>query len=99
MAQRFLQSFSIKLFDTYPHVARRISFCVIYALTVYLNLFIKGINVDVAFLTGELKGNVYIEPLTGYKLVAKRLFLELNRAQYGLKNCTREGNLALNKFL
>ena len=41
------------------------SFRVIYALSVYLHLFIESVDVDVAFLNEELKEDVYIEPSAG----------------------------------
>ena len=78
MAQGFLQTFGVDFFDTYALVARITSFRIIYALSVYLNLFIESMDVDVAFLNATLKENVNINPPAGYPPVAKGLFLKLN---------------------
>ena len=99
VAQGFLQSFGIDFFDTYAPVARMTSFRVIYALSVYLHLFIESMDVDVAFLNADLKEDVYIEPPSGYKAVPKGMVLKLNKALYGLKQSPREWNMALDKFL
>ena len=37
------------------------------ALSVYLNLLIKSVDVDVAYLNAELKEDAYIEPPAGTK--------------------------------
>ena len=61
----------------------------IYALSVYLPLFIENMDVDVAFLNAELKKDVYIEPPAGYRPVPKGKALKLNKAPYGLKQSPR----------
>ena len=99
VAQGFLQSFGIDFFDVYAPVARMTSFRVIYAISVYLHLFIESMDVDVAFLNAALKEDVYIEPPAGYKPVPKGMVLKLNKALYGLKQSPREWNMALDTFL
>ena len=49
----------------------------------YLHLFIKSMDVDVAFLNAALKEDFYIEPPAGYRPVPKK-------ALYGLKQSPRE---------
>ena len=71
----------------------------IYALSVYLNLFIESIDMDVAFLNATLKENVDIDPPAGHPPVAKGLVLKLNKALYGLKQSPREWNETLDTFL
>ena len=78
VAQGFLQTFGIDHFDTYTPVARMTSFRVIYALSVYLHLFIESIDVDVAFLNAALKEDVYTEPPAGYRPALKGMVLVLN---------------------
>ena len=75
------------------------SFLVIYAITVYLNLFIDSMDVDVAFLNATSKEDVYIDPLAGHPPVAKGLVLKLNKALYGLKQFPRERNETLGTYL
>ena len=99
VAQGFLQTFGVDFFDTYAPVARMTSFRIIYALSVYLNLFIESMDVDVAFLNATLKEDIYIEPPPGYPPVAKGMVLKLNKALYGLKQSPREWNETLDKFL
>ena len=83
-AQGLLQTFGVDFLDTYAPVARMISFRIIYALSVYLNLIIESMDVDVAFLNATLKEDNYIDPPAGYRPVAKVLVLKLNKALYGL---------------
>ena len=66
MAQGFLKTFGVDFFDTYAPVARMTSFRIIYALSVYLNLFFESIYVDVVSLDATLKRDVYIDPPAGY---------------------------------
>ena len=68
------------------------SFRIIYALSVYLNLFIESMDVDVAFLIATLKEYVYIDPPAGYPPVAKGLVLKHNKALNWLKQSPREWN-------
>ena len=68
VAQGFLQTFRVNFFDTYAQVARMTSFRIIYALSVYLNLFIESMDVGVAFLNATLTEDVYIDPPAGYLL-------------------------------
>ena len=56
------QTFDVNFFDTYAPAAQMTSFCIIYALSVYLNLFIESMDVEVAFLNATLKEDVYIDP-------------------------------------
>ena len=85
VAQRFLRTFGVDFFDTYVPVARMTSFRIIYALSVYLNLFIESMGVDVAFLNASFKEDVYIDPQAGHPPAAKCLVLKLSKALCGLK--------------
>ena len=75
------------------------SFRIIYALPVYVDLFIESVDVDVAFLNATLKVDVYIDPPAGYPLEAKSLVLNLIKALYGLKQSPRKWNETLDTFL
>ena len=55
------------------------SFCIIYALSVYLNLFIESMDVDVVFRNATLKEDVCIDPPAGYPSAAKGLVMKLTR--------------------
>ena len=90
VAQRYLQTFGVSFFDTYAPAARITSFRIFYALSVYLNLFIEIMDVDVAFLNATLKGDVYTDPPAGYPPAAKGLVVKINKTLYGLKQSPRE---------
>ena len=77
--------FGVDLFDIYAPVARITSISFIFALYVYLNLFMQSMDVDVAFLNAACKEDVYFGPPAGYPLLAKGLDLHLHNALYGLK--------------
>ena len=99
MAQRFLQTFGVDFFGIYAPVARMTSFRIIYSLSVYLNLFIESMNLDVTFLNATLKEDGNIDPPAGYPPAARGLILKLNKARYGLKQSPRELNETLDTFL
>ena len=61
------------------------SFRVIYALSVYLNLFVESMDVDTAFLNTTLKEDDYIDPPAGYPPQSKGLVLKFKKALYGLR--------------
>ena len=82
VVQGFLQTFGVGFFYTYAPIALMSSFRIIYALPVYLHLFIESMDVDVAFLNATLKKDVYIDPPAGYPPVTKGLVLKLNKALY-----------------
>ena len=88
VAQGFLQTFGVDFFDTYAPVARMTSFRIIYAQSVYLNLFIE--IMDAVFLNATLKEDVYIDPPAGYPPVAKGMVLKLNKTLYVLKQSHRK---------
>ena len=77
------------------------AFRIIYAQSVYLNLFIGSMDAVMAFLNATLKENVYIDPPppAGYPPVAKGLVLKLDKALYGLKQSPKEWNETLDNFL
>ena len=99
VAQGFLQTFGVDFFDTYAPVTQMTSFCIIYVLSVYLNLLIESMDVDVTFLNATMDEDICIEPPAGYPPVAKGLVLKLNKAFCGLKQSPREWNATLDKFL
>ena len=90
-AQGSHQTFGVEFFYTCAPVARMTSYRIIYALSVYLNLFIESMDVDLAFLNATLKEDVDIDPPAGYPPVAKGMVLKLNKALYGLKQSPRNG--------
>ena len=49
---------------------------IIYALSVYLNLFIESMDVDVTILNATIKEDVYIDPPAGYPPTAKGMVLQ-----------------------
>ena len=67
------QAFDVGFFDPNAPVTRMTLFRIICALSIYLNLFIESMEVDVAFLDATLKENVYIDPPAGYPPAAKGL--------------------------
>ena len=94
VAQGFLQPFGVDFFDTYSPVARLTSFRIIYALSVYLNLFIGR-----SFINATLKEDVNIDPPAGYPPGAKGLVPKLNKALYWLKQSPKEWNETLDTIL
>ena len=69
---RLLHTFGVDFFDTCAPVARMLLFCIIYALSVYLTLFIESMDVDLAFLNATLKVDAYIDSLLKFNKATVR---------------------------
>ena len=82
VAQGFLQTFGVDSFDTCAPFAQLTSFHIIYAIYVYLNLFIESMDADVAFCNATLKKDVYIDPPGGWITTVACQWIEAEHIVY-----------------
>ena len=86
MAKGFKQKYGVDYQETYAPVVRYDSLRVILALTASRNLQLLQIDVQTAFLYGELDQKIYIKQPEGYVTLGHEHFVcLLHKGLYGLK--------------
>jgi hypothetical protein len=98
VAQGFTQIEGLDFNETYSPVARFTSIRTLLALSAILGYHVHQMDVETAFLNGELKEEIYVVPPEGWP-VQEGNVLRVNKALYGLKQSSREWNENLNTFL
>lgn len=97
----FQQQEGIDFNETFSPTVRMKSIKTMLALAVDLDLEIKQIDYDTAFLNANLQEDVYVKLPDGYTVLDKHntKALKLNKALYGLKQAPREWYLELHAVL
>ena len=86
--------------ETFCHVIRQESLCVLMALSVQHGLQLHQMDVTTAFLNGTLEDEVFIRQSQGYGVKGKeQLLCRLKKSIYGLKQSPRCWNIALDSHL
>ena len=98
VAQGFTQIEGLDFNETYSPVARFTSIRTLLALSAILGYHVHQMDVETAFLNGELKEEIYVVPPEGWP-VQEGNVLRVNKALYGLKQSSRQWNENLNTFL
>jgi len=70
-----------------------------FALAAQKNLIIHQVDINTAFLNGDLEEEIYIEPPPGIITYKKDQVCKLHKAFYGLKLAPRAWNKSLVQFL
>ena len=86
----FLQRPGIDFTQTYASIANIITIRLLLAIAALLKLFLMCMDMDTAFLYGEVSEaeRIYIKPLPGMGLAANKVLMLL-RSVYGLRNAPR----------
>ena len=91
VAKGFRQKEGIDYFDTYAHVARIASICVLIALASIYNLYVHQMDVKAVFLNGDLDEEVYMEQLEGFVLPQnEKKVCKLENSLDGLKQAPQQ---------
>ena len=70
------------------------------ALVAQLNLELAQFDVKTAFLNGDLKDEIYMTELEGYKVAGKEDWVcKLSKSLYGLKQSPRQWYIRFDKFM
>lgn len=86
VAQGFSQVLGIDFVDTFAPVAKLATIRLLFAIAAALDLLIHHIDVDSAFLNGQLDEEVYVKQPEGYIVPGKEHFVcRLKKSLYGLK--------------
>ena len=100
VAKGFSQKYGLDYTETFSPVARFESVRTIMATAVQYDLQIHQLDVQTAFLNGELEEDVYMEQPQGFEIQGKEnLVCHLRKSIYGLKQSPRCWNSALNSHL
>jgi len=80
----FSQTFGLDYYESFAPVVKLTTLRVLVALASKNNLIIQQMDVDTAFLNGNLEDRVYIEPPASVECNNNEI-LRLNKSLYGLK--------------
>ena len=100
VAKGYIQCHGINFEEVFAPVARIETIRFIIVLAASNGWEIHHLDVKIAFLHGELKEEVYVRQLEGFKVKGEEdKVYKLNKALYSLRQAPREWNEKLNKFL
>lgn len=96
VARGFTQTYGLDYFETYAPVARFASIRLLFALAARFGLRIQQMDVDTAFLYGNLDEEIFMEQPPGF--VEEGLVCRLRRSLYGLKQAPRVWYQVIDEF-
>jgi len=96
-AQGFSQTHGFDYFETYSPVIRQTSIRVILSIAASENMHLHQMDVNTAFLNGDIDTEVYMKRPN--ELGGKSKYVKLKKALYGLKQASRIWNTNIDKFM
>lgn len=100
MARGFQQNAGIYYFDTYSPVVKPVTLRIIFSLAVTFGGDIQQVDINNAFLKGDLQETVYISQPEGCQSSSRPDYVcKLSKALYGLKQAPKAWYDALRQFL
>lgn len=100
VAKGFSQKFGIDYLETFSPVVRNSTIRILFALSVELKLNIDHLDVETAFLNGEIDQEIYMNQPEGFISESnENKVCLLKKAIYGLKQSSRIWNLKVKKLL
>lgn len=99
VAKGFTQRYGIDYEATFAPVVRHSTLRLLFAIGVENNMDIEHIDVNTAFLNGDLKECIYMEQPTGFAIEGQNKVCLLKKSLYGLKQASRAWNEKVHKVL
>jgi hypothetical protein len=94
----FSQIYGLDFDETYASVVKSASYRILFALQARYGWKCHQMDIKTAFLNGDLKHEIFVEPPEGYPEASNRV-LKLCKSLYGLKQAPRQWYFKLRAFL
>ena len=99
VAKGYNQEPEIDYFDTFSPVVKIQTLRTILAISAQKNSLVHQLDINTAFLNGDLSEEIYVEAPPGIPKYNKNEVCKLNKALYGLKQASRAWNKKIVDFL
>ena len=99
VAKGLTQKYGIDYRETFAPVAAHTTIRVLLAVAAHLDLNLYHLDVDTAFLNGDLDEEIFLELPPGFALPGEKVVVKLLKSLYGLKQASRQWNKKLHPVL
>lgn len=99
VAKGFTQKYGVDFKEVFAPVVRHCTLRLLFAIGIENDMEIEHIDVNTAFLNGDLNERIYMEQPTGFAIEGQNKVCLLKKSLYGLKQASRAWNEKVHKVL